>query len=289
MHQREKNMNPLEEQQARLIAGFESVGQILPPTMPVDEVVQYLVEKILWLGNFRSLKFALVDWDAHLIRVLEDVSYANLENGRKTSASFLKQHREQVGQVYSLDAEPDDPVCRCAVTRDVVCIVNGNDRYIKTRPDSELAQWQGKAAYFVPLVHKDQTEAVVATGSPIEDEDEMLAWIEFIRPFLNVCGTQLKSVRLIEEMVQAHIKLGSDVERNLSERENDVLRLIAQGLKDAEIADQLHVSVTTVATYKRRIAKKTGLRTKLEMVAYTHQVGLVRPEEEACPPKILLL
>lgn len=52
----------------------------------------------------------------------------------------------------------------------------------------------------------------------------------------------------------------------LSERENDVLRLIAQGFSNKEIATQLTLSVKTVETYKSRGMEKLGLRTRVDIV-----------------------
>jgi two-component system response regulator NreC len=53
---------------------------------------------------------------------------------------------------------------------------------------------------------------------------------------------------------------------SLSERENDVLRLIAQGFSNKEIAAQLNLSVKTVETYKGRGMEKLGLRTRVDIV-----------------------
>lgn len=54
----------------------------------------------------------------------------------------------------------------------------------------------------------------------------------------------------------------------LSQREQDVLRLTAQGFTNKEIAGRLDVSVKTVETYKARGAEKLGLRTRAEIVRY---------------------
>jgi DNA-binding NarL/FixJ family response regulator len=54
----------------------------------------------------------------------------------------------------------------------------------------------------------------------------------------------------------------------LSQREQDVLRLTAQGFTNKEIARHLDVSVKTVETYKARGAEKLGLRTRAEIVRY---------------------
>jgi two-component system, NarL family, response regulator NreC len=61
----------------------------------------------------------------------------------------------------------------------------------------------------------------------------------------------------------------------LSERERQVLRLVAQGYGSQEIAKQILVSVKTVETYRARIAEKLGLRTRMEIVRFAVQMGLL--------------
>jgi two-component system response regulator NreC len=62
---------------------------------------------------------------------------------------------------------------------------------------------------------------------------------------------------------------------DLSEREVDVLRLIALGHTNAEIAGQLYLSVRTVETHRAHIQQKLGLSTRAELVRYALERGLV--------------
>jgi two-component system, NarL family, response regulator NreC len=64
----------------------------------------------------------------------------------------------------------------------------------------------------------------------------------------------------------------------LSEREEQVLRAVAWGHSNKEIAGQLGVSTKTVETYKARIADKLGLRSRTEMVRFALQQGWLSPE-----------
>lgn len=54
----------------------------------------------------------------------------------------------------------------------------------------------------------------------------------------------------------------------LSPRETEVLRLIAQGFSNKEIARRIDLSVKSVETYKARAAEKLGLRTRAEIIRY---------------------
>lgn len=62
----------------------------------------------------------------------------------------------------------------------------------------------------------------------------------------------------------------------LSEREGEVLRMIAQGLSNKEIAARLEISVKTVETYKARSMQKLGLRGRADIVRFAVDRGWLR-------------
>jgi len=62
----------------------------------------------------------------------------------------------------------------------------------------------------------------------------------------------------------------------LTEREAEVLRLIAAGHSNSEIGEKLFVSQATVKSHVNRIFAKTGSRDRSQAVAYAHRRGLVR-------------
>jgi two-component system response regulator NreC len=62
---------------------------------------------------------------------------------------------------------------------------------------------------------------------------------------------------------------------DLSEREVDVLRLIALGHTNSEIAEQLFLSVRTVETHRSHIQQKLGLSSRAELVGYALDRGLI--------------
>jgi len=66
-----------------------------------------------------------------------------------------------------------------------------------------------------------------------------------------------------------------DPRPSLTEREVDVLRLLAQGLSNKEIAHRLHIGEQTVKTHVGRILSKLGVSSRTQAALYAVQIGLV--------------
>jgi DNA-binding CsgD family transcriptional regulator len=66
----------------------------------------------------------------------------------------------------------------------------------------------------------------------------------------------------------------------LTDREREVLALVAYGLSNDEIALRLHLSPLTVKTHINRAMAKLGVRDRAQLVVIAYQSGLVRPGEQ---------
>ncbi len=82
--------------------------------------------------------------------------------------------------------------------------------------------------------------------------------------------------RLMAELGAEMLKRQTPIKGvELSEREQDVVRLVAQGYSNKEIAEALFLSVRTVETHKTHIIQKTGLRARSDLVKFATDAGLL--------------
>ncbi|HEY1831028.1 MAG TPA: response regulator transcription factor [Acidimicrobiales bacterium] len=85
--------------------------------------------------------------------------------------------------------------------------------------------------------------------------------------------------RLIAEFAARHTTPASEREilDTLTERERDVLRLVARGMSNQELAEELHMSPATAKTHVSRILMKLDARDRAQLVVMAYEMGFVVP------------
>ncbi|MBG0816393.1 response regulator transcription factor [Planomonospora sp. ID82291] len=81
--------------------------------------------------------------------------------------------------------------------------------------------------------------------------------------------------RVVERALAAEEQAVPRVPAGLTDRELEVLSLVGAGLSNGEIADALHVGVTTVKTHVSTAMDKLGLRNRIQAAVVAHRIGLV--------------
>ncbi len=119
-----------------------------------------------------------------------------------------------------------------------------------------------------------------ASGFLLKDvtPEHLVAAVRMVRS-----GDALLAPAITRRLVERFASRSADtaaIHRNLSAltpRELEVLRLLAQGLSNAELAAHLHLSEATVKTHVARILAKLGLRDRVQAVVVAYETGLVSP------------
>jgi DNA-binding NarL/FixJ family response regulator len=81
--------------------------------------------------------------------------------------------------------------------------------------------------------------------------------------------------RVVERFLAAEEQAAAPPPAGLTDRELEVLALVGTGLSNAEIAEELHVGVTTVKTHIAAAMDKLGLRNRIQAAVIAHRTGLV--------------
>jgi DNA-binding NarL/FixJ family response regulator len=88
--------------------------------------------------------------------------------------------------------------------------------------------------------------------------------------------------RLIADFARRPTPRGDRPEelRELTERELEVMRLLAKGLSNGEIAAKMHLGEATIKTHVAHVLSKLGLRDRTQAVVMAYETGLVQPGQE---------
>ncbi|MFZ5945184.1 MAG: response regulator transcription factor [Bacillota bacterium] len=113
-------------------------------------------------------------------------------------------------------------------------------------------------------------------------EDQLLQAIRAIssgETFLDGINTKAFIRAVFEERRSDSEQKGQVISgKKLSQREKEVLKLVAQGFTDKEIAEDLNISIKTVESHKHRIKEKLGLKRLAELIRYAIENNILDEE-----------
>ncbi len=142
----------------------------------------------------------------------------------------------------------------CPDVRVLVLTMHDDDHYLRQALEAGAAGYVPKSA---------------------ADTDLLAAIRAVARGNLYVHPSQTKA--LLERLIPQHHRVREQKAEtaSLSDRERDVVRMVALGHTNQWIADELHVSVKTVETYRARAMEKLGIRNRAALVRYALESGLL--------------
>ena len=79
--------------------------------------------------------------------------------------------------------------------------------------------------------------------------------------------------------VRAHSEESQATESGLTSRELDLIRILAQGKSNSEIAEELHLEPGTVKSHLTRINGKIGTRDRAQIIVWAFTHGVTRPQD----------
>jgi DNA-binding NarL/FixJ family response regulator len=114
-----------------------------------------------------------------------------------------------------------------------------------------------------------------ASGFVLKDDppEQLIAAVRTVAE-----GNALLSPAITKRVIKQFVRIPRQAPppglADLTEREQEILRLIAGGLSNAEIGERLYISETTVKTHVTHVLQKLGLRDRVQAVVLAYQTGL---------------
>ncbi|WP_442939317.1 response regulator [Nonomuraea sp. SYSU D8015] len=89
-------------------------------------------------------------------------------------------------------------------------------------------------------------------------------------------GESLLAPTVTRRLIERYVSPAPSISPGITDREREVLALVARGLSNAEIAERLYVSVGTVKTHVAHLLTKLGARNRVHLVIAAYESGVVR-------------
>lgn len=147
--------------------------------------------------------------------------------------------------------------------------------------DLQMEQWS--IDYIAELSHKTSVIVLTATET-VETGVTALRLgaraVVYKRCAIESLVTAIRAVAegqvwLPPDLQAAFVLLDNSVPKRLTARESEIVRLVAMGMRNAEVAERLSLSENTIKTHLTNIFHKLAIRDRLELVHYAIRTGLV--------------
>ncbi len=109
-------------------------------------------------------------------------------------------------------------------------------------------------------------------------EEDLMAHCKLEDSLLTECVQALEA-EVMERGGEPAEAEAKDATESISEREREVIRMVAMGLSNKEIADRMFISVNTVMTHRRNINRKTGIHAAAGLTIYAIVNGIIKVED----------
>ncbi len=193
-------INRMLEEKNRLLEVFRKIGQQTLSSLDLEQILDNLAGNIVKAGVFPSLMIALVDKQNHSVEVVRNLTYRVVDG--TVVPYFRACDRRVVGISYDLtDTNITAEVAREGEMR---VMEEWDDRFDARFDKPEYRK--NRVSYFIPIKHGDRVLAVVATGSSIEEKEEILRRIQIMSPLLDQVAIALEHAELYRTLGESEKK-----------------------------------------------------------------------------------
>lgn len=178
----------------------------------------------------------------------------------------MRRYRIAIVEPSAIIAQGVASILRSSGEADVVAIYPTLRAYADRLPvkDVEVVVVGSQVAVGAQLRSELQGVAVVLLSTTVVDED-VLRQVDGVINIYDDEATLMRKLRTAVEQGETNPYSDS---HDLSERERDVLILVAKGMANKEIADRLNISIHTVMSHRKNITHKTGIKSVAGLTVY---------------------
>lgn len=153
-------------------------------------------------------------------------------------------------------------------------------RVLKIKPDVVMVNLDGDGRAFLPLLQILNKEHSIYLCAVVFNKISPDVRGKF-KTIVDVSMDKMVLTNWFKKLMQDKglQPVGEEEDHRLSEREKDILKLVACGLTNQNIANKLFLSVHTVTTHRKNITKKLGIKTVSGLTVYAMMNKLVLPSD----------